>query len=162
MLQTNQIEKPRCSAKIDQARLRRAMNLPLDSQNFASSGFQSEIQVELSLLMGVVSFRSSWVQTASQALRGLGGQLGEIGLGCRRLHSALFSDDVGEAAIDIARHPLGIAADIEMRAVFEPRPQLDGVLQEPVLDVDLVLLVARKGGVEPGQQPAVMPRGQLV
>src|ERR1700738_74469 len=115
MLQTSQIEKPRCSAKIDQARLRRAMNLPLDSQNFASSGFQSEIQVELSLLMGVVSFRSSWVQTASQALRGLGpasvdvpliaalgGQLGEIGLGCRRLHSAPFCEDVGGAAIDIA------------------------------------------------------------
>src|SRR5580700_1445611 len=46
MLQIIQIEKPRCSAKIDQIRLRRAMNLPLDSQNFSSSGFHSEIQVE--------------------------------------------------------------------------------------------------------------------
>src|SRR5260370_25785383 len=118
MLQTSQSEKPRCSAKSDQISLRRAMNLPLDSQNFASSGFQSEIQVELSLLMRVVSFRSSWVQTASRALRGLGpasvdvpliaalgGQPGEIGLGCRRLQSALFSADVGAAAIDISRHP---------------------------------------------------------
>lgn len=33
-----QIEKPRCSARIDQIRLRLARNLPLDSQNFSSSG----------------------------------------------------------------------------------------------------------------------------
>jgi len=31
---------------MDQIKLRQAMNLPLDSQYFSSSGFQSEIQVE--------------------------------------------------------------------------------------------------------------------
>jgi len=36
-----QIEKPRCSAKIDQIR---SMNSSLDSRNFSSSGFHSEIQ----------------------------------------------------------------------------------------------------------------------
>jgi hypothetical protein len=44
MLQMSQIEKPRCSATIDQIRLRRAMNLPFCSQNFSSSGFHSDIQ----------------------------------------------------------------------------------------------------------------------
>src|SRR6516165_3864814 len=53
MLQSSQIEKPRCSAKIDQMRLRRAMNLPFEFQNFSSSGFQSEIQAGLSLLISV-------------------------------------------------------------------------------------------------------------
>src|SRR5437762_1414374 len=53
MLQSSQIEKPRCSAKIDQMRLRRAMALPLDCQNFSSSGFQSEIQAGLSSLINV-------------------------------------------------------------------------------------------------------------
>src|SRR5262249_28693019 len=53
MLQTSQIEKPRCSAKIDQMRLRRAMALPVDFQNCASSGFQSEIQVGFRLLINV-------------------------------------------------------------------------------------------------------------
>src|SRR3569833_3944845 len=44
MLQISQTENPMCSASIDQMRLRRATALPLDSQNFSSSGFQSEIQ----------------------------------------------------------------------------------------------------------------------
>src|SRR6202795_2152913 len=46
MLQISQTEKPTCSAKIDQIRVRSAMNLPLASQNFSSSGSHSEIQVE--------------------------------------------------------------------------------------------------------------------
>src|SRR5215467_90878 len=45
MLQINQIEKPRCSATIDQIRLRRAINLPFESQNFSFSGSQSVIHV---------------------------------------------------------------------------------------------------------------------
>src|SRR5437870_5428894 len=51
MLQTSQIEKPRCSAKIDHMRLRRAMNLPSDFQNSSSSGFQFEIHIGLRLLI---------------------------------------------------------------------------------------------------------------
>src|SRR5215510_2272176 len=53
MLQMSQIEKPRCSAKIDQMRLRWAMDLPVDFQNVSSSGFHSEIQLELGLLIRV-------------------------------------------------------------------------------------------------------------
>ncbi len=52
MLQMSQIEKPICSATIDQIKLRRAMNLPLGFQNFSSSGFQSEIQVVARSLIG--------------------------------------------------------------------------------------------------------------
>ena len=44
-LQRSQTEKPRCSAKIDQIRLRRAIFLPPFSQNASSSGRQSSIQV---------------------------------------------------------------------------------------------------------------------
>src|SRR5215510_3543763 len=53
MLQMSQIEKPRCSATIDQMRLRWAMNLPVDFQNVSSSGFHSEIQLGLGLLIRV-------------------------------------------------------------------------------------------------------------
>src|SRR3984957_21039564 len=45
MLQISQTENPKCSAPIDQVRLRRAMTWPLEFQNVSSSGFQSEIQV---------------------------------------------------------------------------------------------------------------------
>src|SRR5260370_20705895 len=62
MLHTSQIENPRCSAKIDQIRLRRAINLPLDSQYFSSSGSQFEIQAVRCLLISVVSLRSRSVQ----------------------------------------------------------------------------------------------------
>src|SRR5438445_8080747 len=52
MLQISQTEKPICSATIDQIKLRRAMNLPLEFQNLSSSGFQSEIQVVVRSLIG--------------------------------------------------------------------------------------------------------------
>src|SRR5436309_2396390 len=57
----------------------------------------------------------------------LGGEPGEIGAGGGRLHAAFLGDDVGEAAIDIARHPLGVAADVEMRAILEPGPEFAAV-----------------------------------
>src|SRR5580704_13371365 len=60
MLQISQTENPIFSATIDQIRLRRAMNLPLEFQNFSFSGFQSEIQlVARSLIEGVPWFESS-------------------------------------------------------------------------------------------------------
>src|SRR6266852_9950913 len=48
MLQTSQTENPRFSARIDQMRLRRAIDLPLFSQNSESSGFQSLIHFDIS------------------------------------------------------------------------------------------------------------------
>src|SRR5947209_3442511 len=52
MLQISQTEKPIFSATIDQIRLRRATNLPVDSQNALSSGLQSEIQLGCCALIG--------------------------------------------------------------------------------------------------------------
>src|ERR1700739_1427889 len=51
MLQISQTENPMCSATIDQMRLRRATTLPVVFQNVSSSGFHSEIQVGLCLLI---------------------------------------------------------------------------------------------------------------
>src|SRR5580700_6067255 len=56
MLQISQTEKPICSAIIDQMRLRRATNLPVEFQNFSFSGSQSEIHVVFGLL--IVDFLS--------------------------------------------------------------------------------------------------------
>src|ERR1700730_5721547 len=60
MLQISQPENPICSATIDQMRLRRAMTLPLESQNVLSSGFQSEIQVGSFWLIEEISFLPGW------------------------------------------------------------------------------------------------------
>src|SRR5262245_38794841 len=59
MLQISQIEKPRCSATIDQMRFRCAMALPPEFQNFSSSGFHSEIQRVFPLL--IESFLLKWL-----------------------------------------------------------------------------------------------------
>src|SRR5215813_2086462 len=67
MLQSNQIEKPRCSATIDQMRLRRAIVLPLVFQNVSSSGFQSEIQVELRLLIAAILWWGGDVRGGTQS-----------------------------------------------------------------------------------------------
>src|SRR5262245_48418591 len=75
-----------------------------------------------------------------------------IGLGVGGREAAMRAHDLGQRAVDVARHAFGVAADIDMRAGLEPRPQLPPVLAHPVLDVDLVLLVAREGGVEPREQ----------
>ena len=44
IVHSTQIEKPRCSAKIEKARFLRAMRLPVASQNCSFSGSQSSIQ----------------------------------------------------------------------------------------------------------------------
>src|SRR6516164_5997693 len=59
MLQISQTENPMCSATIDQIRLRRAMNLPLEFQNVSFSGFQSEIQVGSLELISRFPFRTA-------------------------------------------------------------------------------------------------------
>src|SRR5262245_49082035 len=67
MLHSNQIEKPRCSATIDHMRLRRAIVLPLVLQNVSSSGFQSEIQVELRLLIAAILWWGGDVRGGTQS-----------------------------------------------------------------------------------------------
>src|SRR3984957_20919070 len=73
MLHISQIEKPRCSARIEKIRLRRATALPFASQNFVSSGFHSAIQVSR-LLIANVLFREMRVRTRDRRRRRLGGK----------------------------------------------------------------------------------------
>src|SRR3979409_1501011 len=63
---------------------------------------------------------------------------------------------------DVLGHALGIAADVEMRAFFEPRPELGRVLAHAMLDVDLLRLVAREGEVELLEHAAALPIDDLV
>src|SRR4051794_31765158 len=62
--------------------------------------------------------------------------------------TALLGDDLKERAVDVAGHSPGVAADVEVGPLLEPTPELAGALAHPVLDVDLLGLVAREGGVE--------------
>ena len=47
-----------------------------------------------------------------------------------------------QLAIDVGGHAFLVAADEELGAVLEPRPEVARVLAHPVLDVDLGRLIA--------------------
>src|SRR5437867_3435594 len=70
-------------------------------------------------------------------------------------------DDFVQSRIHILRHAVRVAADVEMRARFEPRPQFAGVCQHPVLDVNFLLLIARKREVEAREETGLLPRSEL-
>src|ERR1700744_4169230 len=59
MLHISQIEKPMCSATIDQTRLRRAIHFPLVFQKVVSSGFQSKIQVVFVILIALAPYQAA-------------------------------------------------------------------------------------------------------
>src|SRR6266403_286842 len=56
---------------------------------------------------------------------------------------AKLRDDIDQCALHILCHPLGIAADIEMRALCKPGPQFATDLAHAILHVELLVAVAR-------------------
>src|ERR1700692_4475025 len=59
-----------------------------------------------------------------------------------RAESALLSRDFAERAIHVFGHRVGGAADVDLRTVLQPRPDLGSAFAHQVLHVDLLLLVA--------------------
>src|SRR5262245_40258204 len=108
MLQSSQTEKPRCSAKIDQMRLRWAMDLPVDFQNASSSGFHSEIQLGLRLLISM--FLSGWGRPRrGQAVAG-GVKRKTKSAAARRSKASLQGGGVAGCVCDKAAAPPAMAA----------------------------------------------------
>ncbi len=52
-------------------------------------------------------------------------------------------------------HAAGVAADVEDRAFLQPFPEFLGLLDDAVLDVDFLGLVAAEGGGQFGQDAAL-------
>src|SRR3546814_3680949 len=52
----------------------------------------------------------------------------------------------------VRRHPVRIAADIEMRAFLKPAVDLPAALEQAMLDIDLPVLVARERHIHAAQQ----------
>jgi hypothetical protein len=53
-----------------------------------------------------------------------------------------FGQNLHQHLVDISCHAILIAADIQVRALFDPLPYLGAALPEALLDVDLLRLVA--------------------
>src|SRR5262249_33906559 len=61
-------------------------------------------------------------------------------------------DDLDPCALDVLGHAFSIAADIDVRAVGEPGPEVAADLAHAVLDVELLGVVARPSEREAGQR----------
>src|SRR5260370_15134236 len=89
------------------------------------------------------------------------GKAVEPGLGGRAL-AAVLRGDFEQRVVDVLGHALGVAADIEMRAFVEPRPELGRVLAHAMLNVDFLGLVARESEIELFKHAAALPIDDLV
>src|SRR6266852_3699468 len=89
------------------------------------------------------------------------GETVEPRLGGRAL-AALLRGDFQQRVLDVLGHALGIAADIEMRAFVEPRPELGRVLAHAMLNVELLRLVTRESEIELFKHAAALPIDDLV
>src|SRR5579863_3454905 len=70
-----------------------------------------------------------------------------------RCAAAMLGDDVDERGLDVLGHAQRVAADIDVRAIIKPGPEVAANLAHAVLDVDLLVAVARPGKRQPREQP---------
>ena len=70
--------------------------------------------------------------------------------------------NVHKSGPDVLGHALGVAADIEVRALFHPGPEFGRVLAHAGLDIDLLGLIARESEIESRQQVATVPVDDLI
>src|SRR6266851_6499984 len=90
------------------------------------------------------------------------GELGKLRPGCAQADAALLGDDVREREVDVPRHAGGVAADIEVRAILDPRIELRGPFAHAMLHVDFFGLIAGEGEIESGEQSVGAKRFQLL
>src|ERR1700759_1051483 len=76
-------------------------------------------------------------------------EVGDEGDGFAGVAAAMLGDDVDHGALDVLAHA-DRAADVEVRAVRKPLPEIGAELAHAVLDVELLLVVARPREREPG------------
>ena len=72
----------------------------------------------------------------------LGSQAGDVLGGLVGVKAAADLYDLVECGVHVACHAGGVAADEEGCSFLEPTPELGGVFEHPVLDVDFSGLVA--------------------
>ena len=70
--------------------------------------------------------------------------------------------DIDQGALDVLRHAFGVAADIDMRPLGEPTPQLRPDLAHAVLDVEFLIAVARPGERQSRQTARLAHRLEFV
>src|SRR4029077_6948887 len=74
---------------------------------------------------------------------------------------AMLGDNIEEGALGVFAHRDG-AADIDMRALGDPAPEIAAGLAHPVLHVELSRAVARPGQRQVGEKTSRVHTGKLV
>src|SRR5262249_15642824 len=75
---------------------------------------------------------------------------------------AVRGDDLDPRTLDILGHTLGIAANIDVRTLGDPGPELAAELAHAVLDIKLLAAIARPREGEPRQRPGSLHPAKLV
>src|SRR3954469_6379445 len=60
-----------------------------------------------------------------------------------------------QRAIDIGCHSRGVAANVEMRAFFQPGPDFRSILNQSMLNINFLFLIAGKGDIEMGEMTTI-------
>ncbi len=72
-------------------------------------------------------------------------------------YAGLLLQDAGQRLMHRRGHAVGIAADIDRRAVADPAIDIRGLLAQPVLHVDLLGLIARKRHIHAREHAVLQP-----
>ncbi len=75
---------------------------------------------------------------------------------------AILADHVHQCVIDILGHAFGITAEIDVSTGFEPAEQFRALFENPMLHVELLLLIAAERGVEAGENATLEEVGEFV
>src|SRR5262249_12285135 len=89
-------------------------------------------------------------------------QIGDESNGLIARARAVRGDDLDPGALHILGHALGVAADVDVGAFGEPRPELAAELAHAILDVELLTAVARPRQREPRQRAGSFHAAKLV
>ncbi len=76
--------------------------------------------------------------------------------------SPVLGDHVAQGPVHVPGHPRGVAAHVEVGALVDPPPQLPALPAHPVLDVDLLRLVAGERQAQAREGPVLAPGLELL
>ena len=90
-------------------------------------------------------------------------EVGDEGLGALLVVAAVHRRDLDQRLLDIGGHALGVAADVEVCAALQPRPQLGRLRPHAVLHVGLGRVgIARPGERQAGQHLTLLQAEEFV
>ena len=116
---------------------------------------------QIRLLTSAATLALGSIHVAQIALVGLHQCHVDVFRGGFGAEAAVVAGDVDERVVNVLRHAMRVATDVEVGAALQPCPDFLRVFEHPVLDVNLLRLVAGERGVQAGEHAVLLPRVEL-